>query len=93
MKLKYRLRNMFFPRKHDKLVYEIWGLLVELKCCRAQINAYEKLMDRVILGDRIWENYEGWYRNLRYYNRLLKEKKEQWKSKQSGVWRISKNPT
>lgn len=93
MKLKYRLRNMFFPRKHDKLVYEIWGLLVEIKRCHAQINAYEKLMDRVILGDRIWENYDGWHRDLRYYNRLLKEKKKQWKNKQSRVWRISKNQT
>ena len=93
MKLKYKLRNIFFPRKHDKLVYEIWRLLVEIKRCRSQINAYEKLMEKAILGDRMWENYDGWCSDFRYYKRHLEEKKEQWKNKQSRVWRISKNPT
>lgn len=79
MKLKYRLRRIFFAHKHEPTIREIAELLAKLKIIRIEIQKYDRLMQHGILGDRLWDKYVSYKMTLDHYLFELEKKKEQYK--------------
>lgn len=55
MKLKYKLRRIFFLHKHEPIIREIAELLAALKYIRAEIQRYDRLMENGMLLEAGWK--------------------------------------
>lgn len=49
----YRIRNVLFPKKHDKLVVKIKNEQERLKVLQVELNKINHLAEYGILGDRL----------------------------------------
>ncbi|MDO4803078.1 MAG: hypothetical protein Q4A15_13005 [Prevotellaceae bacterium] len=79
MKLKYRLRNFFFPRKHSEEVRAIYWCQLKLKYIRNEIAKLDELSQFGILGDSLWKKEYMLFCNQTYYERKIAKLKRQFK--------------
>lgn len=76
MKLKYRLRNIFFPRKHGEEVKKIKIEQLYLKAIKKELNAYENMCRYGIPGDSMIDRMDALRRARRYYEKHIIELKQ-----------------
>ena len=79
-----KLRNMFFPKKHDEIVVKIVSKQKELKIWQVELNKINYFEENGILGDKLLDRLimlEQNVRTLKYDILLLK-----WRY-QNKLWR------
>lgn len=81
----YRIRNVFFPKKHDKLVVKIKKKQERLKILQAELDKIYHLAEHGILGDRLLDKMilleqivktiknNIWILKYRYQNKIWRE--------------------
>lgn len=80
MKLKYRLRNIFFPRKHKEEVKIIRTEQLYLKAINKELNALTNLCCYGIPGDSMVDRMDALRRARRYYEKHIAVLKQKYKS-------------
>lgn len=61
----YRIRNMFFQKKHDELVFKIKNKQERLKVLQVELNKINHLAEHGILGDRLLDKQIMLEQNVR----------------------------
>lgn len=79
-KLKYRLRNILFPRKHSEEVKTIRTEQLYLRAIIKELRALENLCEYGIPGDSMVDRMDALRRAYRYYNNHIAELKQKYKS-------------
>lgn len=80
MKLKYRLKNIIFPRKHNDIVKEIIALQEQKRMLQAEKDKMLRLMERGFLGDTVAGYFYALCDRLRNIESELLVKKQTWKN-------------
>lgn len=60
-----KIRNMFFSKKHDELVYKIKNKQKRLKVLQVELNKINHLAEHGILGDRLLDKQIMLEQNVR----------------------------
>ena len=80
MRLKYRIKNIISPRKHNAIVKEIIVLQEQKRVLQEEKNKTLRLMERGILGDRVAGDFYVLCAELRSIESKLLVKKQAWKN-------------
>ena len=80
MKLKYKIRNFFFPRKHSEEVKTIRTEQLYLKAINKELGALETLCCFGIPGDSMVDRMVALRRARKYYKNHITELKQKYKS-------------
>lgn len=80
----YRIRNVFFPKNHDKLVVKIKKKQERLKILQAELDKIHHLAEHGILGDRLLDKQIMLEQNVRTINNDILLLKWRYQNK---VWR------
>lgn len=76
-----KIRNILFPHKHNKIVYEIRYYQSYIKAIKTEINKYNKMMEHGYLGDALCQKYNRLHDNKRYAEKHLLTLKSKYKNK------------
>jgi len=80
----YRIRNVFFSKKHDKLVVKIKSKQEHLKELQIELNKINHLAEYGILGDKLLDKQIMLEQNVRTLKNDILLLKQQYQNK---VWR------
>ena len=76
-----KIRNILFPHKHNKIVYEIRYYQSYIKAIKTEINKYNEMMEHGYLGDALWQKYHWLHDNKSYAEKHLLTLKSSYKNK------------
>lgn len=76
-----KIRNILFPHKHNKIVYEIQYYQSYIKAINTEINKYNEMAKYGYFGDTLWQNYHRLQENKMYAEKHLLTLKSNYKNK------------
>jgi hypothetical protein len=80
----YCIHNVFFPKKHDKLVIKIKSKQEHLKVLQVELSKINHLAEHGILGDKLLDKQIMLEQNVRTLKNDILLLKQQYQNK---VWR------
>lgn len=78
----YHIRNMFFPKKHDKLVIKIKSKQEHLKVLQVELNKINHLAEHGILGGILLDKQIMLEQNVRTLKNDILLLKQQYQNRQ-----------